>query len=131
MPTFGPIENTIPPGVVCDIGAVSFPEGSATPIQFIRFESQRVVIDIAGPSSTIGVVFEHHQQILATVAVPDGSAAMVTPARVLDYSEISGRFAHAPEALLSPALRAVLKRALGAETEGGEILLAPAVRARL
>jgi hypothetical protein len=50
---------------------------------------------------------------------------------VLDYSEISGRFAHAPEALLPPALRVVLKRALGAESEGDELVLAPAVRARL
>jgi hypothetical protein len=81
MPTFGPIENTIPPAVVCDIGAVSFPEGSATPIRFIHFESRRVVIDIAGPSSRIDVVFEQLQQILAMVAVPDGSAAMGTPAQ--------------------------------------------------
>ena len=41
METFGPIPNTLPPGVVFNYGIAPSPEESGTPIRFLHIEQRR------------------------------------------------------------------------------------------
>ena len=91
MPTFGPIPNTLPPGIVFDYGTTQTPDESPTPIRFMHFEPQRIVIDVAGPSSAIDWTFKQLRNLLAKTQAPDGTPAIGVPEKMHDYSEISVR----------------------------------------
>jgi hypothetical protein len=87
--TFGPVPNTMPPGLVLDFGATQTPENIPTPMRFLHFEPQRIVIDVAGPSSAIDWTYEQLQRVLTAMQAPDGSPVLGEPERVREYSEIS------------------------------------------
>ncbi|MDQ5830545.1 MAG: hypothetical protein M3324_11965 [Actinomycetota bacterium] len=89
---FGPVPNTIPPGLVFDYGATQTPEELPTPIRFLHFEPRRIVVDVAGPSSAIDWTFEQLQRVLAEIRAPDGSPSIGEPERMRDYSEISAHY---------------------------------------
>jgi len=128
METFGPVPKTLPPGLVFNWGAVPFPEGAITPIRFLHFEQRRVVIDVAGPSSAIDLIFEHLRQILADLRAPDGTPAIGEPVSKMDTSEIVAHLDFPQAALLPPAVRAVFERMLGASEGNGANVPMPMLR---
>jgi hypothetical protein len=109
-PMFGPVPITIPPGIVFDYGTTQTGEGSPAPIRFLHFEPQRIVVDVAGPSSAIDWTYERLRDMTAELRAPDGSPAIGEPSRVVDYSEITARFSFGLEKLISEPLRAVAQR---------------------
>lgn len=120
MPTFGPVRNTIPPGVVFDYGTTQTPEGAPTPFRFLHFEPERIVIDVAGPSSAIDWTFEQLQTVLAEVRAPDGSPIIGDSERVREYSQISVRYDFGFERLVSGPLVELARERFS--KEGGSVL---------
>jgi hypothetical protein len=108
MPTFGPVANTIPPGLVFDYGVARLGPDFVVPIRFLHFEQRRVVLDIAGPSEAIAPIFEALRGLLQNDQAPDGSPAIGSHARIRDYSELTYRLGFDPEQFLAPQLRPIL-----------------------
>lgn len=104
LQTFGPIPITMPPGLVFDYGTTQTPEYEPAPIRFLHFEPQRIVVDVAGPSSAIDWTFERLQLILEEVRAPDGSPAIGEPASIREYSEISARYSFGIEEIIGGPL---------------------------
>ena len=117
LQTFGPIPITMPPGLVFDYGTTQTPEYEPAPIRFLHFEPQRIVVDVAGPSSAIDWTFERLRLILEDVRAPDGSPAIGEPASIKEYSEISARYSFGIEDVIGGPLLD-----LASETFGGEEL---------
>ena len=115
MQTFGPVMNTMPPGLVFDYGTTQTPKGHPTPIRFLHFEPERVVIDVAGPSSTVDFTFEHLRGLLAEIESPDGSEVMGEPQRIRDYSEVNARLGLDSEELFGGRWLALAQGAFGEE----------------
>jgi hypothetical protein len=116
QPMFGPIPNTLPPGVVLDFGTTQTSEGVPTPMRFLHFEPRRIVIDVAGPSSAIDWTYEQLQRILAEKKAPDGSPVIGEPEMVREYSEISVRYDFGFESLLGGPLIELARETFGDET---------------
>lgn len=113
--TFGPVLGTLPPGLVFNIGVVEADIGPATPIRFLHFEHRRIVVDVAGPSSAIDVIFAALEQELEGLTAPDGSPVMGEVDRVLDYSEYSGQFTFSLGSILNPDLQDLFLDVAGGE----------------
>jgi hypothetical protein len=120
LQTFGPIPNTLPPGVVFDFGTTQTPDNVPTPIRFLHFEPTRIVVDVAGPSSAIDWTFTQLQNLLAEIEAPDGSPLMGEPERMRDYSELSVRYGFGLEELVSGPLFEVAEEVL--KEDGQDIL---------
>lgn len=116
--TFGEVPATMPPGLVFNLGSIQSSEGVPTPIRFMHFERQRIVIDVAGPSSTIDRIFEQLLSLLNEVPVPDGSPVIGEPIDTIDYSEISARLSFDIEDLFSEPLLAAAQSAFVGNQEG-------------
>lgn len=87
MATVAPVLQTIPPGLVFNYGYIAAEPGQPTPIRFLHFEPNRIVIDVAGESRAIDDVFVLLQRILGDVGTPDSVPAMGQPRETLDASE--------------------------------------------
>lgn len=88
--TFAAVPVTMPPGLVFNVGNVrSSSRQVPAPIRFLHFESQRIVIDVAGPSDALDEAFEQLNELLKDVKAPDGSPAVGEPRSTRDYSEVS------------------------------------------
>lgn len=111
-PTFGPIQATVPPGLIYNFGSWQGPNESPTPVRFIHFEQRRIVIDIAGPSSVIDSIFQALRELVKDLAIADGSPVIGEVERTLDYSEFSGRFSFDLNELLAPKAQSSLRRAM-------------------
>lgn len=127
MQTFGPVANAIPPGLVLDYGSTQTPEGTPTPLRFMHFEPQRLVIDVAGPSSAIDWTFEHLQNVLDDTRSPDGSPIIGEPRTIRDYSEISVNYDFDLEDLIDGPL---LQLARKATSEEGRTVMPVSIRFR-
>jgi hypothetical protein len=88
METFGPMASTIPPGLFFDYGISPVPEGNGTAIRYLHFEQRRIVIDVAGPTSTLDSTFSTLCQNLADLRTSEGYPAIGEPVETRDYSEI-------------------------------------------
>lgn len=113
QPTFGPVPNTMPPGVVLDFGTTQTPDEIPTPIRFMHFEPRRIVIDVAGPSSAIDWTYGQLRRILAEVKSPDSSPIIGEPAGIRDYSEIIVHFDFDFEDLIGGPLLELAKKTFG------------------
>ena len=123
-PTFGPVPPTIPPGVIFDFGAYVTDRQEPIPIRFLHFEQRRVVIDIAGRSSTLDDVFLTLQRILDELKSSDGASTLGPVKRVLDYSEVTAELSFSPDLILAPKLRNLLKQENSpALAPSGQVLL--------
>lgn len=116
-PTFGEVPATLPPGVVFSLGSVRSSEGSSTPIRFLHFEPQRIIIDVAGPSSALDQVFEQLKSLLGEVEAPDGSPVIGEPTNMLNYSEVSARLSVPFDSLVSKALFSAAQRGFADDEE--------------
>lgn len=120
--TFGEVPVTMPPGLVFNLGSVQSSEGVPTPIRFIHFEPQRVVIDVAGPSSVIDEVYEQLRNLLSGVRTSDGSPVIGDPTDSTDYSEITARLGFAFSELVNESVLAVARQMFVSDEEGVEAL---------
>lgn len=129
MPTVGPVQQTIPPGVVFDVGAWEGPQGRIVPIRFLHIEPTRIVIDVSGTSDDVTSIYTQLQHILADVPSPDGSPIIGTSRREVDYSEITVRTSWSPRVLMPTPFYRVVDQALG--PGDGRFAPIPSVRIRL
>lgn len=103
-PVFGPVPQVLPPGLVLNFGMVRHPDGRYTPIRLLHFEQRRIIIDVAGESKTIDLVFDQLAKVMANIQVTTGPVAIHEPEQIRDYSEITGRCGFDPSAVLAGPL---------------------------
>ncbi len=127
MPTFGDVPTTLPPGIVFNFGRVPNPDGTVTPIRLIHFESQRIVINIAGPSSAIDVVFERLTSLTESLRMPDGSPVVGEPSRIREYSELSFEAGATLEGAFHPQFASIARQALAIEGKREKRVLVPRI----
>lgn len=128
QPTFGPVVATVPPGLVFNVGLWEGPEGPEIPIRFLHFEPTRIVIDVAGPSSTIDSIFRGLCTIVGDLAASDGSPAIGGVQRTLDYSEFSGQFSFDLVELFTSHVRDLFVRtASSGEQDGAPMAVVPTI----
>ncbi len=111
-PTFGPVPQTVPAGVVFNTGSWSVGDGQIVPIRFLHFEPQRIVIDVAGPSAAIGPVFDHLRSLVQRMVVPGIGSVIGEPECILDYSEYTAQYHFPLTSLLSAPVRDAIEGAL-------------------
>ncbi len=118
MPTFGEVPATYPPGFVFNMGIWISEDKQIIPIRLLHFEQRRIVIDVAGPSSTITAIYEHLRHFLSELQAPDGSPIVGEPERVLDHTVISAQFPFSMDTVFAPPLRKLFSKVLNANSEG-------------
>lgn len=116
--TFGPVPQTLPPGLTFSLGQVEAPGGAEVLIRVVNFEPRRIVVDVAGPSAAIDVVFERIRESLDGLTSGDGWPALGEPTGTLDQSTITARLSFAPDELMPPRLRSVFATAMGVQANG-------------
>lgn len=126
-PTFGPVQPTLPPGLVFHTGAWISPEKQLVPIRMMNFEPRRIVIDVAGPSWAIDPIYALLRANLQPLVAPDGSPAVGQPERIRDFSEISISFPLDPLDLLAPAAKEVFSRATLAGDDTPDAVVVPVI----
>ena len=108
MPTFGPAVQSIPPGVVFDTGVVHRGR-QAVPIRFLHFETQRIVVDVAGPSDAAEEVYNQLRQLLSKEKASDGSAVVGQPFSRREISHLSAKLSVGIESLFVSGLGDLLR----------------------
>lgn len=117
MPTFGEVPATYPPGFVFNMGIWISEDKQIIPIRLLHFEQRRIVIDVAGSSSTITAIYEHLRHFLSELQAPDGSPIVGEPERVLDHTVVSAQFPFSMDAVFAPPLRKLFTRVLNVNSE--------------
>lgn len=102
--TFGPIPPTYPPGLVFSLGSIRGSDDLLTTIRSLNIEPQRIVIDVAGPSSALDPVFRRLRRLVEGLISPSDPPAIGDPVRQLDVSELSVQLRFASDKLLSLSL---------------------------
>ncbi len=85
---FGEVQNTFPPGLMCQLGEIRTSIGPI-PIRALMFDSIRMVIDIAGPSSAIEAVMRAVVDVLSGHSAPDGQPVVGEPISTADQSDLT------------------------------------------
>jgi hypothetical protein len=125
MPTFGPVPQTIPAGVVFDAGAWISPDQQFVPIRFLHIEPLRIVIDVAGPSSNVDSIFQQFREVLRRLEAVTKAPLIGEPVDTRDYTEITARFSWAPTELFKDSVQSALRRAMGADDPSGHRDIVP------
>jgi hypothetical protein len=116
-PSFGPIANTLPPGVVFNVGSIVSRDGTIIPIRFLNFEPTRVVIDTSTPSSYLDEVWTALTDALSEIHGGGGMTALAAPQDVRDYSALSAESEADLSFLIPTALQAAVNSALGVSVQ--------------
>lgn len=109
-PLFGDVLQTYPPGVMVGLGTIPIDENTEVALRSLHIEATRIVVDVAGPSSAIDVLFDRLTRGLETLRAPDGAPAIGTPFRTYDSSDI--RWPDGPwslDLLVNPVLLPLLR----------------------
>jgi len=125
MQTFGEVPPIYPPGLVFDMGVWLSPEQQLIPIRFLHFEQNRIVIDVAGPSTALIGIFEQLQHFLSQLRAPDGTPAVGKPERVLDYSEITAHFPFLLKDFFASPLRKLFSSLTGESDQSKDLVIVP------
>lgn len=129
--TFGPVPNALPAGAVFQLGTWAIPDNSQTvPIRFLNIELQRIVIDVAGPSSALSAIYQRLHEVVSSVTAPDGSPIIGKPVRTLHFSELSITLPIALDSILAPEVRALLTQYLPIGRDDDNASLAPSFQVR-
>ncbi len=118
-PFFGLIPDTNPPGLVYDHGSWRLSGQAPLLIRFLHFEPQRVVIDVAGPSSAIDEVFRRLNELLSEVQTADGAPVLGEPVGEMNYSEITAQLGFEYGQLVSKPLLEAAERLSASGMSGG------------
>ena len=127
MPTFGEVPATYPPGVVFNLGVWIYQEERILPIRFLHFEQNRIVIDVAGPTSAIDGIADRLFHFLSGLQAADGSPIVGEPERVLDYSEITAHFPYPLDAIFSKPIRRLLSKTMSIGAGDKSMTMIPTV----
>lgn len=127
-PTFGPVPQTVPPGLIFDYGLAVLPGGQAVPIRFLHFEQRRIVLDIAGSSNFIDPIYGMLRLILATVSAAVGAPAVEEPKQTLDYSEITTHLPLPAGQFVSKELPELITQAITTRYRGETMAALPSAR---
>jgi len=119
--TMGPVPETMPPGLAFHLGSVRPTEGAEVQIRFLHFEPQRIVIDVAGPSSVLDDVYGQLLGIVKDLRAPDGSPVIGEPVQVVNYSEISARLDFRMSDLMDRSVLEIAQRAFSGLKDGDEV----------
>src|SRR5713226_7710191 len=79
MPTFGAVPATYPPGLVFNLGVWIHQEEHIVPIRFLHFEQNRIIIDVAGPTTAIDGIADRLFHFLSGIQAADGSPIVGEP----------------------------------------------------
>jgi hypothetical protein len=123
---FGPTELT-GNGLAFTSGAFAKGKEQLTPIRFMHFETNRIVIDVAAPSAVIDDVYAALLSALGDIRSPDGSPAIGRESRRLDYTEITAHFAFPIEALFAPGVADLLARGVAVDKDRASSQAVPSV----
>ena len=127
---FGPVQNTMPAGVVFQVGMWLLPDSQIVPIRFLNIEPQRIVIDVAGPSVALDGIYGSIRDAVSPITAPDGSPIIGEPVRVLEYSELSIQMAKPLESILAPGVRKLIAQNIPQADWGEDMVLAPSLQLR-
>lgn len=108
--TYGPVLVTSPPGLLLGGGLVPGLGERIGTIRMITVDARRLVIEVAGPSSEIALVFDHLMESLSEVEASDGGKAFGTPVSTQEHSELSFWSASLLEGMIAPEISEVLKK---------------------
>ena len=129
--TFGPVPNALPAGAVFQLGTWIMPgDSQPVPIRFLNIELQRIVVDVAGPSSALDGVYQRLREVVAATSAPDGSPIIGEPLRTLRFSELSVTLPFALDSILTPGVRALLIRYLPNAETSDSVTLTPSLEIR-
>lgn len=129
MATFGDVQNSLPPGVVFDVGSMVAGDGQPLSIRFLHFEFARIVLDIAAPSHYIDEVFDKLAAAVRAFGAPDGRPVIGSHHALADQSDLSAYLGFTPASLLHPALIGLMRSSSWTTMEGDETM--PSVGLRL
>lgn len=127
MQTFGEVPVTYPPGYVFNMGVFLSQEKQIVPIRFLHFEPNRIVIDVAGPSSAIDSIAERLFQLFGDLQAADGTPVFGEPTRLLNYSEISAQFSVSLNALFAPHIGELFTKIFNKEASSEELVMMPSL----
>ena len=127
IPTFGVVPATYPPGVVFNLGVWIYHEEQIVPIRFIHFEQNRIVIDVAGPSTAINEIAERLFNFLSSLHAADGMPVVGEPERILDYSEITAHFSQPLDVLFAKPLRRLLSKVMRVDVDDKSRVILPTI----
>lgn len=126
--TFGPVQATLPAGAVFQLGTWLTPDAQMVPIRFLHIEPQRIVIDVAGPSSAVDATYQRLRAIVSEMTAPDGYPILGEPVRVLSFSELSFHLPVSPAAIFAPQVRELFTRAFPQAEPAEETILVPSLQ---
>lgn len=117
--SFGPVAQTLPPGLILANGGFTEGEGMLIPIRAILIDSRRVVVDVAGPTTIAQTVFDHIGDGLAGLRAPDDRPVLGQPRRSRTYSELTVRSSGISRLLTDAPIQRALRKHLSPETVWG------------
>ena len=126
--TFRQLQATLPAGAVFQLGTLVVTDDQMVPIRFLHIEPQRIVIDVAGPSSAVDAMYQRLRAIVSDITAPDGNPILGEPVRVLNFSELSYQLPVSLAAIFVPEVREVLTRAFPEAEPSEETLLVPSLQ---
>lgn len=121
--TFGPVLATLPPGIVFNFGHITVKDDELVFIRYLHFEPQRIVIDVAGPSSAIDAIYERILLLANKHRAPDGSLVIGQVKGIIDRSDISARFSFELAAMLAPRLHQLFIKHMPRTLTRNDVLL--------
>jgi hypothetical protein len=118
-PVFGLVPETNPPGLVFNHGSIRTSNGAPLLIRFLHFEPQRLVFDVAAPSSEIHEMLGQLRALLSSFPTIDESPILGEPVGEYDYSEVSAQLDIEFRSLVNdPVLNAAKNLSAGGQTGG-------------
>ncbi len=128
-PLFGEVLQTYPPGVIVGLGSIPLDEDTQVALRRLHIEANRIVVDVAGPSSAIDLLFARLTRGLETLKAPDGAPAIGTPIRIYDSSDIRWpEGAWDLDRLVNPALLSLLRGSFETFTSRDQRVSVPSLR---
>jgi hypothetical protein len=88
MPTFDPMEQTFPPGIVFDIGTGVTEEKNVFSLRFLHITRQLIVADVAATTDEAELIMQQLDEVLAGFPSFDEKPLLGTPEEILHYSEV-------------------------------------------
>jgi hypothetical protein len=133
---FGDILGTIPPGLVFNYGlfAAEGESANSIPIRLLHVEPQRIIIDVVGPSSAIGDIYERFKQTVQAVAdalkIDVGTPIIGDVLRTREYSELTAQCSWPLKAIFAPSIQSLLSQAAGMGTSEHDTVFEPSIYAQ-
>ncbi len=121
-PSFGPVPDAVPSGLVFATGSLALDNGDLTPIRFLHIEPRRIVVDVAAPSDALDAVFDALVEAVNQVPVTGSNVTIGDVTNTVDYSGLTARIPVPLSSLLNPKAVPVLTSSGVAQANGNYLL---------